>query len=88
MGQKGTGTVCTPKPPRTPIEAAFLLSVNHSGDSDSTGSVCGNILGALHGDVRLPHHWPARIEGHAVAAALGDEIAAEVRPGEQRSWSY
>ncbi|MBQ2398917.1 MAG: ADP-ribosylglycohydrolase family protein, partial [Muribaculaceae bacterium] len=24
-------------------------SVNHDGDSDSTGSVCGNIMGAIYG---------------------------------------
>lgn len=31
---------------------ALLLSVNHSGDSDSTGAVCGSLLGAHHADVR------------------------------------
>jgi ADP-ribosylglycohydrolase len=82
------GTVCEPKPPRTPIEAAFLLSVNHSGDSDSTGAICGNLLGAQHGDVRLPQHWLSRIEGRAVIAMLADDFAAEVRPGEQRPWNH
>jgi ADP-ribosylglycohydrolase len=86
VGQQGT--VCDPKPPRTPIEAAFLLSVNHSGDSDSTGSVCGNILGALHGDVHLPHQWLTEIEGRTAVARLGDDMAAEIRPGEKRPWNY
>ena len=31
-----------------PLEA-LIASVWHSGDSDSTGAVCGNILGAAHG---------------------------------------
>ncbi len=31
-----------------------LLSVNHSGDSDSTGSITGSILGALYGVDILP----------------------------------
>lgn len=31
------------------VEAAIIASVNHSGDSDSTGSVCGNIMGAIYG---------------------------------------
>ncbi|MET7609441.1 ADP-ribosylglycohydrolase family protein, partial [Streptomyces avermitilis] len=31
--------------------------VNHSGDSDSTGAICGNLLGALYGDHGLPHEW-------------------------------
>lgn len=28
---------------------ALLISVNHGGDSDSTASMCGNLVGALHG---------------------------------------
>lgn len=28
---------------------AIIASVNHNGDSDSTGSVCGNIMGAIYG---------------------------------------
>ncbi|WP_432015322.1 ADP-ribosylglycohydrolase family protein [Streptomyces cucumeris] len=66
-----------PMPPRTPLQAALLLSVNHSGDSDSTGSVCGNLLGAQHGDHRLPPSWLSRIEGRAVIAELADDLAFE-----------
>ncbi|MEV6838958.1 ADP-ribosylglycohydrolase family protein [Streptomyces sp. NPDC051133] len=59
------------------VEQALLLSVNHSGDSDSTGSICGNLLGAVHGDVGLPHSWVAHVEGRARIAALADDLAAE-----------
>ena len=31
------------------IIKALCFSVNHSGDSDSTGSICGNLLGAMYG---------------------------------------
>ena len=31
------------------IEEALIASVNHDGDSDSTGAVCGNIMGAIYG---------------------------------------
>ena len=31
------------------VEDAFIDSVTHDGDSDSTGSVCGNIMGAIYG---------------------------------------
>ncbi|MET7765007.1 ADP-ribosylglycohydrolase family protein [Streptomyces sp. NPDC005393] len=64
-----------PMPPRSPVQAALLLSVNHSGDSDSTGSICGNLLGAHHGDLRLPPSWLARTEGRAVIAELADDFA-------------
>lgn len=56
---------------------ALLLSVNHSGDCDSTGSICGNILGALHGDQGLPAAWVSQVEGRARIAALADDFAAE-----------
>ncbi|NUT39369.1 MAG: ADP-ribosylglycohydrolase family protein [Thermoactinospora sp.] len=55
-------------------ERALLLSVNHSGDSDSTGSVCGNLLGALRGAAALPPAWLTPLEGREtierLAAAL------------------
>ncbi|MCX5209100.1 ADP-ribosylglycohydrolase family protein [Kitasatospora sp. NBC_00240] len=73
---------------RTPVEIALLTAVNHSGDSDSTGSVCGNLLGAHYGDCLLPAHWLQQIEGRAVIAALADDFAAEVHPGESRPWLY
>ncbi len=31
------------------IEDAILAAVNHDGDSDSTGAICGNIMGAIYG---------------------------------------
>ncbi|MFJ9056223.1 ADP-ribosylglycohydrolase family protein [Streptomyces sp. NPDC102409] len=60
------------------VAEALLLSVNHSGDSDSTGSVCGNLLGAHHGDVRLPAAWLARTEGRSVIAEIADDLSMEL----------
>jgi len=34
-----------------------LLAVNHSGDSDSTGAITGNILGLIHGVDAIPKKW-------------------------------
>jgi ADP-ribosylglycohydrolase len=31
------------------MEEAIIASVNHDGDSDSTGAICGNIMGAIYG---------------------------------------
>ena len=31
------------------VEDAIIAAVNHDGDSDSTGSICGNIMGAIYG---------------------------------------
>jgi ADP-ribosylglycohydrolase len=41
---------------------ACLAAVNHGGDSDSTGSICGAILGAAFGADAIPAAWLERIE--------------------------
>ncbi|MFK4104700.1 ADP-ribosylglycohydrolase family protein [Streptomyces sp. NPDC019531] len=58
------------------VETKLLMSVNHSGDSDSTGAICGNLLGARYGDHTLPHEWVQRVEGRARTAVLADDLAA------------
>ncbi|MBB5954749.1 ADP-ribosylglycohydrolase [Saccharothrix tamanrassetensis] len=40
----------------------LLLAVNHSGDSDSTGALCGNLLGARDGVDAIPEHWLSDLE--------------------------
>ncbi len=39
-----------------------LLAVNHSGDSDSTGSITGNIMGAMFGIDIIPEEWISDLE--------------------------
>ncbi len=34
--------------------SGVLLAINHRGDSDSTGAITGNLLGALHGAESIP----------------------------------
>jgi len=36
--------------------------VNHSGDSDSTGSICGNIMGEKLGLKSIPKEWIDKLE--------------------------
>ena len=43
------------------FEDALIASVNHGGDSDSTGAVTGNILGAAVGYDAIPQHFK---DGH------------------------
>ena len=47
---------------RDDFQKGVLLSVNHSGDSDSTGSITGNILGALYGVDIIPEKWLTELE--------------------------
>ncbi len=44
------------------FRGACVAAVNHSGDSDSTGSICGAILGAAYGVEVIPPSWVERIE--------------------------
>ena len=44
------------------FEKALVMSINHDGDSDSTGSICGNILGAQLGMKGIPKKWIETVE--------------------------
>lgn len=44
------------------FEEAVKLAVNHSGDSDSTGAICGNMVGARLGIESIPKAWIEKLE--------------------------
>ena len=44
------------------FDMALRTAVNHNGDSDSTGAVCGNILGAYLGYNAIPQKYKERLE--------------------------
>jgi ADP-ribosyl-[dinitrogen reductase] hydrolase len=58
-------------------DTALLASVNHSGDSDSTGSVCGNLVGAMYGEQALRASWLDRLELREVIEQLAEDALAE-----------
>lgn len=53
---------------------ALSLAVSHGGDSDSTGSICGNILGALWGETWLPEVLAFQLEGRGTMLELADDF--------------
>lgn len=53
---------------------ALLLSVNHSGDSDSTGSIAGNLSGALLGAKAIPSEWIEKLELSEVVRQVGADL--------------
>jgi ADP-ribosylglycohydrolase len=58
------------------FEAAVLAAVNHSGDSDSTGAITGNLLGAAGGRSVVPEPWlAALVERELVERVAGDLTA-------------
>ncbi|MFE3193928.1 ADP-ribosylglycohydrolase family protein [Nocardia sp. NPDC059240] len=56
------------------IRGGLLLAVNHSGDSDSTGAVAGNLIGAVHGLNALPMDWIATVEGRDELFRIADDL--------------
>ena len=52
----------------------IIAAVNHSGDSDSTGSVTGNILGALLGYSGIEDKWKNNLELHDVILEMADDL--------------
>ena len=56
------------------FERAMIASVNHKGDSDSTGAVTGNILGAAIGYDAIPQHFKDDVELHDVILHVADDL--------------
>ena len=54
------------------FSSALIASVNHSGDSDSTGAILGNILGAYLGAEKLPREYKEHLE---LADCIADTAA-------------
>lgn len=54
-------TYCALKEPND-FAKAVKMAVNHSGDSDSTGAILGNILGAHLGSEKIPSKWLQKVE--------------------------
>jgi len=58
------------------FEHGVRLAVNHGGDSDSTGSVAGQLLGLMHGLDAIPARWRTRVELRDVIEAIAEDLAA------------
>ena len=53
---------------------AMIASVNHSGDSDSTGAIAGNILGAWLGYAAIEDKWKRNLELADVVLEIADDL--------------
>ena len=56
------------------FSAGITAAVNHKGDSDSTGAVTGNILGALLGYQAIDKKWKKDLELADVILELADDL--------------
>ena len=53
---------------------AIIAAVNHSGDSDSTGAIAGNIAGASLGLRAIPKKYLEALERKDVILELADDL--------------
>jgi ADP-ribosylglycohydrolase len=67
------------------FKKAITVSVNHNGDSDSTGAVTGNILGAYLGLSSIPKQYIQNLEFRDVILELADDLYNDCQIGEYTS---
>lgn len=60
----------------TDVPDAVVAAVNHSGDSDSTGTITGNTVGAIKGASVFPSEWIGRVELRDVIETLSRDLVA------------
>ena len=58
------------------MKKCLRAAVNHRGDSDSTGAIAGNILGAYLGLEAIPKDWLADLEQTDVMEKLVDMMCS------------
>ena len=59
------------------LGAALIAAVNHSGDSDSTGAIAGNIVGASIGYEAIPEEWKKELELRDIILEIADDLCMD-----------
>jgi len=75
------GLACALAADRDHVAGALWRAVAHVGDSDSTGSIAGNLLGARFGTQALPRSWLAQLELADVLETVARELYAVTQEG-------
>lgn len=60
------------------FEKCMICAVNHDGDSDSTGAIAGNIIGAILGYSAIPRHFLDTLEIEPVLVSAADDLCADI----------
>ena len=58
------------------FDLCIIAAVNHKGDSDSTGAIAGNIIGAWLGYSAIGEKWTRDLELADVICELSDDLSA------------
>lgn len=68
------------------FSAGVIAAVNHNGDSDSTGAIAGNILGALLGFDAIENKWKENLELYDVILEMADDLCHGCRMTEYSAY--
>lgn len=68
------------------LERALITAVNHRGDSDSTGAIAGNILGAYLGVDAIPQRFITDLELRDVLLETADDLCAGAEGASGGEW--
>lgn len=61
----------------TSFEDCIICAVNHDGDSDSTGAIAGNFIGAILGYSAIPEYYLDSLEMREAIEASADALSAD-----------
>jgi len=67
------------------FKRGILAAVNHSGDSDSTGSITGAILGTLLGVESIPGSWIKKVEESGRITKIANDMFRIFKSGKELS---
>lgn len=70
------------------FEEAIIASVNHKGDSDSTGAVTGNIMGAYLGYDAIPKEYIEHLECLDIIEEIANDLCVEEIPVSEYDNNY
>lgn len=69
----------------------LIAAVNHDGDSDTTGSIAGGLLGAHHGDREILPCWLDPLELRSLIAEVATDLYEfrnwDIRGNQERIWA-
>mgnify|MGYP000212274172 CR=1 FL=1 len=68
---------------RNDFRKTLCAAVNHDGDSDSTGAITGNILGAYLGIKGITSEWVEKIEMADILIQIADDLLIGIKDSEE-----
>lgn len=68
------------------FSAGIIAAVNHAGDSDSTGAITGNILGALIGYEAMEEKWKKDLELSDVIMEMADDFCLWIQMSDKSKY--